>query len=399
MTQVDLVVVGGGIIGLATARAALVQQPGLRVRIIEKEDSVAHHQTGRNSGVIHAGVYYKPGSAKARLCVEGREQMVQYCRDHGLKHEICGKLVVAVEEEERERLEVLHQRCLANGVPVERLGVSEMREIEPHVSGISAIHIKATGIVNYGEVSCAIADEIRGLGAEINLGMELLRVDDRGGSIQLTTTGGEISTRRVVNCAGLHADRVAQLFDVNGARGMKIIPFRGEYFELSAAKNHLVKTLIYPVPNPLFPFLGVHLTRGINGHIHAGPNAVLALAREGYTWLDVSGPDLIEYLRFSGFQKLARKHWRYGLSEMARSMSKHMFARALARLVPEIRQCDLVPSSSGVRAQAVHADGRLAEDFELNVTNQGRVLHVLNAPSPAATASFAIGEQIAKELL
>ncbi|MEX0847195.1 MAG: L-2-hydroxyglutarate oxidase [Ilumatobacteraceae bacterium] len=400
MIEADLVVIGAGIVGLATARAALLAQPDLHVVVLDKEGSIAGHQTGRNSGVIHAGVYYKPGSDKARLCTLGRQRMVEFCKEREIAHEVCGKLVVAASSDERVRLADLHQRCVANGVPVHLVGPGRMREIEPHVAGVEALHVMATGIADYPGVCRAFVDDLRAGGADLMLGAELTAVHERGGELVLQTTSGEISAKRVVNCAGLHADRIARMFGgEEAARGMLIVPFRGEYFELAPSRTHLVKALIYPVPDPQFPFLGVHLTRGVNGHIHAGPNAVLALAREGYSWRAINGRDLKETVSFPGFQTLAKAQWRYGLSEMARSFSRTMFANALARLVPEVRKEDLEPAAAGVRAQAIHPDGRLADDFEFGRSNGGRVLHVLNAPSPAATASLAIGDQIAAELL
>ena len=400
MIKADLVVIGAGIVGLATARAALLAQPDLHVVVLDKEGSIAGHQTGRNSGVIHAGVYYKPGSDKARLCTLGRERMVEFCKERDIAHEVCGKLVVAVSPDEQARLADLHQRCVANGVPVELVGPERMREIEPHVAGVQALHVTVTGIADYPGVCRAFVEDLRAGGADLMLGAELTAVHERGGELVLQTTAGDIEAKRVVNCAGLHADRIARMFGGEDAsRGMLIVPFRGEYYELAPSRTHLVKSLIYPVPDPQFPFLGVHLTRGVNGHIHAGPNAVLALAREGYSWRAINARDLKETLTFPGFQTLAKAQWRYGLSEMARSFSRTMFANALARLVPEVRKEDLEPAAAGVRAQAIHPDGRLADDFEFGRSNGGRVLHVLNAPSPAATASLAIGDQIAAELL
>jgi (S)-2-hydroxyglutarate dehydrogenase len=400
MIKADLVVIGAGIVGLATARAALQLDPSLKVVVVDKEGSIAGHQTGRNSGVIHAGVYYKPGSDKARLCTLGRERMVEFCKERGIAHEVCGKLVVSVTEDERTRMRDLQQRCIANGVPVELVGPERMREIEPHVAGIEALHVTVTGIADYPGVCQAFVDDIRLGGGEMLLGAEVTAVHDRGEELVVSTTKGDVIARRVVNCGGLHADRIARMFGGEEAsRGMMIVPFRGEYFELAPSRSHLVKALIYPVPDPQFPFLGVHLTRGTNGHIHAGPNAVLALAREGYSWRAINGRDLKETVTFPGFQTLAKSQWKYGLSEMARSFSRTMFANALARLVPEVRKEDLEPAAAGVRAQAIHPDGRLADDFEFGRSNAGRVLHVLNAPSPAATASLAIGEQIAHELL
>lgn len=400
MVKSDLLVIGAGIVGLATARAAMLADPSRRVIVVDKEGSLAGHQTGRNSGVIHAGVYYKPGSAKARLCTAGRERMVAYCRERDVAHEVCGKLVVAVTDDERGRLHDLHDRCRANGVDVELVGPARMREIEPFVAGVEALHVKVTGIADYPGVCRAMVDDLHDLGGEVWLGAGVTGVVDRAGELVVETTRGPVSTASVVNCAGLHADRIARMFGGDdAARGMRIVPFRGEYYELAPARSHLVRALIYPVPDPQFPFLGVHLTRGVTGHIHAGPNAVLALAREGYSWRAVDLADLSETVRFPGFRRLARDHWKYGLSEMARSFSRRMFADALGRLVPEVRAADLEPAAAGVRAQAIHPDGRLADDFEFGRSNGGRVLHVLNAPSPAATASLAIGDEIASVLL
>lgn len=400
MIDADLVVIGAGIVGLAAARSALLANPSLTVVVIDKEGSIAGHQTGRNSGVIHAGVYYKPGSDKARLCTLGRERMVEFCRERGIDHEVCGKLVVAVSADEQPRLHDLHERCRGNGVDVELIGAARMREIEPHVAGIEALHVKVTGIADYPGVCRAFVADLEAGGASLMLGAALVGVASRGNELILATTTGEIRAGRVVNCAGLHADRVARLFGGEAAaRGMMIVPFRGEYFELAPSRSHLVKSLIYPVPDPQFPFLGVHLTRGVNGHIHAGPNAVLALSREGYSWRAIELGDVRETIAYPGFRVLAKKQWRYGLSEMTRSLSRTKFAAALARLVPEVRAADLEPAAAGVRAQALHPDGRLADDFEFGRSNNGRVLHVLNAPSPAATASLAIGDQIAAELL
>ncbi|MCU1500994.1 MAG: dependent oxidoreductase [Ilumatobacteraceae bacterium] len=400
MEQVDVVVIGAGIVGLSTAHAVLAVDPRLRVAIVDKEGSIAGHQTGRNSGVIHAGVYYKPGSEKARLCTAGRQRMVEFCAEHDIAHEICGKVVVAVSADERPRLAELHRRCVANGVDVELVGSARLRELEPHAAGIEALHVKVTGIADYSGVCAALATALVGRGAQLRLGAAVVGVASDGAALVVETSAGPLRTDRVVNCAGLHADRIARLFGGDAAaKGMMIVPFRGEYFELAPSRSHLVRSLIYPVPDPQFPFLGVHLTRGISGRIHAGPNAVLALAREGYSWRVVDRHDIAETVRFPGFRMLVKEQWRYGLSEMVRSLSRRRFADALSRLVPEVRAQDLEPASSGVRAQAVHPDGRLADDFEFGRSNDGRVLHVLNAPSPAATASLAIGDQIAAELL
>jgi (S)-2-hydroxyglutarate dehydrogenase len=396
----DVVVIGAGIVGLATARAVQVARPDARVAVLDKEGSIAGHQTGRNSGVIHAGVYYKPGSDKARLCAAGRQRMVDFCAEHGVAHEVCGKVVVAVSDEEIPRLTELHRRCEANGVDVELIGPQRLAELEPHASGVQALHVKVTGIADYPGVCRVLAAQFQEAGGELHLSTAVTGAATDGDRLVLETTAGAIRASRAVNCAGLQADRIARLLGgEDAARGMVIVPFRGEYFELAPSRSHLVRSLIYPVPDPQFPFLGVHLTRGVNGRIHAGPNAVLALAREGYSWRIVDRHDVRETLSFSGFRALARSQWRYGLAEMARSLSRSKFAASLSRLVPGIEGHDLEPASSGVRAQALHPDGRLADDFEFSRSNDGRVLHVLNAPSPAATASLVIGEQIAGELL
>ena len=395
--RADLVVVGAGIVGLATARAVLHARPGAKVVILDKEGSIAGHQTGRNSGVIHAGVYYKPGSEKARFCTAGREAMVEFCKDNGVAHEICGKVVVATSQEELGPLATLEERCAANSVPVERIGAGRLRELEPHATGIAALHVKVTGIADYPGVCTVMAGQLVDAGAEMRLGTAVLSGTDRTEGIVVHTDGGDIVADRVVSCAGLQSDRVARAISgPDGANGMQIVPFRGEYFELAPSKTHLVRALIYPVPDARFPFLGVHLTKGVNGHVHAGPNAVLALAREGYSWRQRNYADLRETLMFPGFQILARKYWKYGASEMARSLSRARFARALQKLVPAVQEHDLEPAAAGVRAQAVNRDGTLVDDFAF--VQRGRALHVLNAPSPAATASLEIGRAIASRL-
>lgn len=400
MERADVVVIGAGIIGLATARSVVGRDPRLRVVVVDKEGSIAGHQTGRNSGVIHAGVYYRPGSEKARLCTLGRERMVEYCRERGVAHEVCGKVVVAVAADERGRLAELHQRCVANGVDVELVGPGRLRELEPHAAGVEALHVRSTGIVDYPGVCRAFVDDLADAGAELRLGQAVVGASPRAGSMVVETTAGEIEAAQVVNCGGLQADRIARLFGGDAAAGgLMIVPFRGEYFELAPSRTHLVRSLIYPVPDPQFPFLGVHLTRGVNGRVHAGPNAVLALAREGYSWRRIDLGDVSETVRFPGFRKLARQHWRYGAQEMARSLSRRRFAAGLARLVPEVSVGDLEPAPSGVRAQAIDAAGRLVDDFAFSRSNDGRALHVLNAPSPAATAALAIGDHIAAALL
>ena len=395
----DTVVIGGGIVGLATARAIQQRDPRQRVAVLEKEGALAGHQTGRNSGVIHAGVYYAPGSEKARLCTSGRDELIQFCRENEVRYEICGKVVVAITASELPRLAALAERCAANGVDASMVSASELREIEPHAAGLQALHVRSTGIADFPGVCRALAAQIVLAGGEIHVSTAVLGAAERPGCVVLETTAEAFEAARVVYCAGLHADRVARLLGgPQAAGGMMIVPFRGEYFELAPSRSHLVNGLIYPVPDPQFPFLGVHLTRGVSGRIHAGPNAVLALSREGYSWRAFNGRDTAEVLRFSGFRALAREHWKYGLSEMARSFSRRRFAAALARLVPEVGVHDLEPASSGVRAQAVTAAGELVQDFAFTRSNDGRALHVLNAPSPAATASLAIGRFIAQQL-
>ncbi len=397
MDRADVVVVGAGIVGLATARAIQETQPSARVVVLDKEDAPARHQSGRNSGVIHAGVYYAPGSEKARMCTAGRISMVEYCRAHGVAHEVCGKVVVALDDEERARLADLERRCRANGVRVEAIGPERLREIEPHAAGVAALHVLDTGIADYPAVCRSLVAEIEAAGGSLRLDTAVLAGAEHPDGLVVETTGGAVAARRVVTCAGLQADRVAAAVSgPEAAAGLHIVPFRGEYFELRPERSHLVRTLIYPVPDPQFPFLGVHLTRGIEGHVHVGPNAVLALAREGYSWRAVDGRELRDTVSFPGFRKLAAKHWRFGATEVVRSISRGRFTRALQRLVPEVRSADLRPAPSGVRAQAVTSAGDLVDDFEFR--RVGRALHVLNAPSPAATASLEIGRTIAARL-
>lgn len=358
-----IAIVGGGIVGLATAWALR----DLRPVVFEKERSVGRHQTGHNSGVIHSGIYYKPGSYKAKLCVDGADRMRRFCREHSIPHEICGKVIVATDPSELPRLEELHRRGTANGVAVERISPERLKEIEPHARGIAALHVPGTGIVDYVAVARTLASAV-----EVRTG---IRVESTS----------QLRAKLVINCAGLHSDRLAR-------SRTKIVPFRGEYYELH--RTSLVKGLIYPVPDPAFPFLGVHFTRMVGGGVEAGPNAVLAFRREGYRWGDFSLRDTLETLGYRGFRRLARKHWRMGLMEIWRSWSKPAFVRALQRLVPEVRSEDLVPAGAGVRAQALDPEGSLVEDFRIE--ERPGEIHVLNAPSPAATASLAIGEHIAR---
>ena len=387
-----VMVVGGGIIGLAVARALRVG--GHDVTVCEKEPGWAAHQTGRNSGVIHSGLYYKPGGLKARLCVAGSASMAAYAGERGLPVEIGGKLVVAVDSRELPALAELERRGTANGVPVRRLDAAAARAYEPEVRCVAALRVTSTGIVDYAAVARALAAELAADGAELRLGVEVLGVHADGTGVRLQTSAGELRGDGLVNCAGLHSDRIARLAGL--APAARIVPFRGEYFELTPAAAARVRGLIYPVPDPVFPFLGVHLTRGIDGSVHAGPNAVLALRREGYRWGDVSARDLGELLGYPGFWRLARRHARTGIAELTRSVSRRAFAAALSRLVPGITASELVRASAGVRAQAVGTDGALLDDF---VVQAGlRQVHVLNAPSPAATSALEIARHVAARL-
>jgi (S)-2-hydroxyglutarate dehydrogenase len=397
LERADVVIVGGGIVGLATARALLRAHPDRSVTVIEKEGGVGAHQSGRNSGVIHAGVYYQPGSAKARLCTAGRASMVEFCREHGIEHAVCGKVVVAVDHDDRARLTDLERRCAQNGVRAEHVSADVLRELEPHVRGVAALHVLDTGVVDYAAVCRALAKEIEEAGATIRLETSVTAGVDTPSALVVETSDGPVEAKQVVTCAGLHADAVAEAISgPAGAGGMRVVAFRGEYRELVPSRAHLVRALVYPVPDPQFPFLGVHLTRGIDGHVHVGPNAVLAFAREGYEWRRLDARHLGRTFAFPGFRRFARRHWRFGVEEMARSLSRRRFTAAVQRLVPEIGRDDLAPSPAGVRAQAIGPDGELVDDFA--IVTVGRAVHVLNAPSPAATASLEIGREIATRL-
>lgn len=387
--------VGGGIVGLSTAMSLCERLPGPDVVVLEKEPDWARHQTGRNSGVIHSGVYYRPGSLKAKLARTGAAAMVDFCRRNGLAHEVCGKLIVATEQEELPRLEELARRARENGVAAELVGRDGIRALEPHASGIAALHVPEAGIADYRAVARRLAAIAAQAGAQLHVGAEVQSIAPDASGVTVGTTVGPFRARYLVNCAGLHADRLARLAGVNP--GVRIVPFRGEYFELEPASRGLVRNLIYPVPDPAFPFLGVHLTRMIDGSVHVGPNAVLALSREGYRRRDVSVRDTAAVLGYSGFRRLAAKHWREGSREVWRSLSRSAFARSAQRLVPAVGRGDLVPSPAGVRAQALHPSGALVDDFLF--IRSDRCLHVANAPSPAATASLPIGSMIADELL
>jgi L-2-hydroxyglutarate oxidase len=394
MRSADLVVIGGGIVGLATAYELSRRSPRARIVVLEKERVLGAHQTGRNSGVIHSGIYYKPGSEKARTCRRGKELLEQFCEREGVAWERCGKVIVALGADELPRLEKIAERGRANGCDFREVDGDELRRLEPHVAGVKALHVRETGIVDYLGVCAKLAEHVRVRGGEVLFEARVERLESRGGEVVLHTTRGEIVASAAINCAGLHSDRVLQL--AGERRPARIVPFRGEYFELTPDAHGLVRNLIYPVPDPSFPFLGVHFTRMALGGVECGPNAVLALAREGYHWDDVNVADLADTLGYAGFWRLVLRHAGAGMGEMWRSLSKRAFTKALQRLVPEIRSEHLVPAPAGVRAQALGADGALVDDFLIR--SSGRVVHVLNAPSPAATASLAIAESIAARL-
>lgn len=389
----DFIVVGGGIVGLCTANALANQYPNAKVLVVEKETSWAAHQTGHNSGVIHSGIYYKPGSLKAELAREGNRAMVEFCQEHNIEHEICGKVIVATDEIEVQRLEDLYQRGLQNGLPVRRIDTDELQQIEPHVRGLAALHVSTTGIVNYRQVCNALAERIQARG-EALLGTVVQNIADTATGVVVETTRGTFEGKFLINCAGLQSDRLAAIARVR--TNLKIVPFRGEYYELKPAKRYLVNNLIYPVPNPEFPFLGVHFTRMIGGHVEAGPNAVLSFKREGYAKSDFDLKDFSDVMLYSGFWKMASRYWKDGLQEMIRSYSKAAFVKSLQHLIPEIEADDLEPAPAGVRAQALKPDGGLVDDFF--ILRGTRTLHVCNAPSPAATASLKIGEHIAAQI-
>jgi (S)-2-hydroxyglutarate dehydrogenase len=390
----NYVIIGGGIVGLATALAVSNKHPKASILVLEKEQDLAQHQSGRNSGVIHSGIYYKPGSLKARFAREGNRSMVEFCREHGIKHEVCGKVIVATKPSELPLLDRLFQRGLDHRLAVARLGPEQVQEIEPHVRCLAGIKVPSTGIVNYREVSAKYVELIKSNGGTVQTGTRVERLREVNGSQVIETSHGEFEAGFVINCAGLFSDRVARFSGLDP--GAKIVPFRGEYYELVPEKRHFVRTAVYPVPNPNFPFLGVHFTRMIDDSVHAGPNAVLAFKREGYCRTDINCADLFETLTFPGFWKLARKYYRDGMMEMVRSVSKRAFVKSLQQLIPEITGDDLVPTHSGVRAQAMMPDGKLVDDFL--IVNGKNSIHVCNAPSPAATASLEIGRFIAKQL-
>lgn len=390
----DVAIVGAGIVGLATAYNLSERYPSRSIVVLEKESDIAQHQTGRNSGVIHSGIYYRPGSLKARNCRDGKRALVEFCRREGIPFEMCGKVIVAVTEEESSGLREIYRRGQENGIQCEMIGPDRLRDLEPHVVGVEAIHVPEAGIVDYGAVARRLAELLTERGHEIRTGAEVVDIHPGRDQVILETADDTIAARHAVTCAGLYADRLAKLSGEDPE--MLIVPFRGEYFELKPHARHLCRTLIYPVPDPAFPFLGVHFTSVIGGGVECGPNAVLAFAREGYRFGTINLRDLADTLAYPGFRRLAMKHWRKELYEIRRSLSKRAFLRTLQRLIPEVDMEDLEDSPSGVRAQAVLPNGDLADDFVIKLSH--RVLNVCNAPSPAATSCLKIGEEIVDRL-
>ena len=388
----DFIIIGGGIVGLSSAYHLKKQNPDLKVLVLEKESKIAMHQTGHNSGVIHSGIYYKPGSLKAINCKKGYDQLIQFCIENEIKYELCGKIIVATEKKELASLTTILERGIANGLEgIKKINSQEIKEIEPHCAGIEAIWVPQTGIIDYVAVSKKYAELFLHLGGEIHFNQKVTAIINKVNFSILQTTDKEFNASIIINCAGLYSDKVAKMTDKNV--DVQILPFRGEYFSIKKEKEYLVKNLIYPVPNPNFPFLGVHFTRMIDGGVEAGPNAVLAFAREGYTNKTINWKELKETLGHSGFQKVALKYWKDGFYEMYRSYSKTAFTKALQRLIPEIQKQDLEHQTAGVRAQACDSKGNLSDDFL--IFENKNIINVCNAPSPAATSSIAIGESIA----
>jgi (S)-2-hydroxyglutarate dehydrogenase len=391
--EYDVTIVGGGIVGLATAYQLQQQRPGIKLCLLEKEESLAMHQTGNNSGVIHSGLYYKPGSLKATNCIHGYNLLVEFCRKEDIPFDLCGKIVVATEPEELPLLENLFVRGQQNGLSnLKKLGPEELREFEPHVNGLAGIHVPQTGIVDFKVVASRYGECILKQGGEIMLGEKVIRIKSQNNRVHVETKTKSYTSRLMINCAGLYSDKIARL--TTRQVNVRIIPFRGEYYKLKKEREFLVRNLIYPVPDPNFPFLGVHFTRMMNGGVEAGPNAVLAFSREGYKKSQINLAELFEALAWPGFQKVARKYWKTGMGELYRSFSKAAFTRALQKLVPEIREQDLEYGGAGVRAQACDREGGLVDDFL--ILEESHVINVCNAPSPAATSSLAIGETISK---
>ena len=396
MSHADIVVVGGGLVGLSTALALAERRPSARITVLEKEHSVGAHQSGRNSGVIHSGIYYTPGSLKARLCREGRQLLTAFCDRHGVRYETCGKVIVAVSDDERERLHAISARGNENGIRNELIGPVQLEKLEPHAQGLEAIHVPDAGIVDYPGVCDALAAELTARGHQVATGQRVLSLDRAGGTSRVVTETGDgdrvtWEAGLVITCGGLQADRLARMSGLEP--DMQVVPFRGIYYELRPAARGLCRNLIYPVPDPRYPFLGVHFTRMTDGRVEMGPNAILATAREGYDLRTWSGRDLVEAIRYPGFRALARQHWPKGVAELGRTLSRRRYLKAVRKLVPATRLEDLVPCRSGIRAQALDKDGRMVDDFVI-MESEGAV-HVCNAPSPTATACLAIGREIA----
>lgn len=395
MSRFDFAVIGGGIVGLATAWQLTQQKPGVRITVLEKESALAFHQTGRNSGVIHSGIYYKPGSLRARNCRDGKAALEAFCNEYGVAWQRTGKVIVATREHQLPQLQTIFDRGRQNGVECSVIDVDRLKELEPHCAGVAAIHVPESGIVDYPGVCRTLGNLLLAAEAKINLNTKVITLEQRTDSVRLQTSQGDIEAAQVINCGGLHSDRIAR----QSGQKMKerIVPFRGEYFELKPEAQHLCRTLIYPVPDPQFPFLGVHFTRMIHGGVECGPNAVFALAREGYNWRTINLRDVFESITYPGFLRLAARNWKTGLGEVWRSLSKAAFVKALQVLVPEIRIDHLESAPAGVRAQALGLDGKLLDDFV--ILRHERVINVCNAPSPAATASLNIGRHIAQQAL
>jgi L-2-hydroxyglutarate oxidase len=387
----DIAIIGGGIIGLATALELSKQYPRYRIGVVEKEDELAAHQTGHNSGVIHSGIYYKPGSLKARNCIAGGHALMEFCQENGIEYELCGKVIVATNERELAGLDVLYDRGTANGVPgLRMIGTEELKELEPHTRGLKALHSPNTGIIDYTQVTLAYAKRFRDNGGEVLTGARVRSIKQADGLINMETDRGDVRAKHLINCAGLYSDVVARMMGIKD--GIRIIPFRGEYYMLSPEASHLVRGLIYPVPNPEFPFLGVHFTKTIHGDVEAGPNAVLAFAREGYKMTRVNVRETLGTLGYPGFWAMGARYWKMGMQEFYRSLSKGAFVKSLQQLVPEIEESHLERGNAGVRAQEVERNGLMADDF--HITETQNAIHVRNAPSPGATASLAIGKDI-----
>lgn len=389
----DIIIVGAGLVGLATAYQTKLKNPASKILILEKENNVAAHQSGHNSGVIHSGIYYKPGSLKAKNCIEGYNSVINFAKEYGIKYDLCGKIIVATSQEELPLLDNIYKRGVDNGLQnLKYLSREEFREIEPHCEGVKAIKVPQTGIINYPGIAGKIKELFEELGGEIRFNNEVKNIINKNDEIVVTTGHSEFKTKKLISCAGLYSDKVTKM--TNDKNDVIIIPFRGEYYKIKDEKKYLVKHLIYPVPDPNFPFLGVHFTRMVDGNIEAGPNAVLAFRKEGYRFFDFDFSETMETLFWPGFRKIVGKYGKTGLGEMHRSLSKAAFTKALQKLLPEIQESDLVPGGAGVRAQACDRNGTLIDDFD--IVKNGNIIHVRNAPSPAATSCLSIGEKISK---